>query len=344
MPFCVPNFGILPAMLRVVILAITLSFLPQLTFAGSFGDVPISREEYDAIEELKLRGIVEGRPNGTFGPDDPVNRAEAITIVVRAVANAKNLPISDHCFPDVFGDAWYVRPVCYAFDLGWVGGYPDGTFQPVRTVSKVEFLKILLNAYGVDTAPLAVFRDPLALDARNPDEWYFPYLSYALSAAMTHADASGNLHPGAALTRGQVALLLHRLILYREGQRVQELLLFAEKDIRAVFTYLNQLQVERAAEAIARIRLAVFGASDRQSDAKIIRVTGKLTDALQALLMAYRNVQKKDVNAGLASSQEAYKLADATDAINNAARVYTDLVRSYAHNIAEDIRAYQTGE
>ena len=113
--------------------------------AQSFSDVSQSREDFAAIEDLKGRGVFTGRPDGTFGPDDFVNRAEAITIVVRAVANVSNLPTFKNCFPDVYGEEWYVQSVCYAKDLGWIAGYPDGTFQPVRTVAKAEFLKILLS-------------------------------------------------------------------------------------------------------------------------------------------------------------------------------------------------------
>lgn len=309
--------------------------------AQSFSDVPPAREEYEAVEDLRARGIVEGRPDGTFGPDTQVNRAEAITIVVRAVANVRNLPAFDRCFPDVGGDAWYVKPVCYAFDLDWVSGYPDGTFQPIRTVAKAEFLKILLNAYGVDTSLIEKFRDPLAIDVRNPDEWYVPYLSYALASSMTSTDAYGHLNPGAMLTRGQVALMMHRFVLYREGVRTQQLLTSAEKDIRAVFSHLDALEVDRAEEDIARVRLAIFGAIERQPDAEIIKSTGTLTEALRVLVSAYRLTQEGDMEAALAATQNAYRTADAADDGSDAVRTYTDRVRAYAHDFAEDIRAYR---
>src|SRR3989344_2056538 len=195
------SIAILAAM-RLMVFSIFFFLVTPSVFAEqAFSDVSPSREDYQAIEDLKLRGILEGRPDGTFGPDDPVNRAEAVTIVVRAVANVRNLPNLAYCFPDVQKDDWFVQPVCYAADLEWISGYPDGTFQPVRKVLKAEFLKILINAYGIDTAPLETFRDRgLAPDAADTEQWYFPYLSYALSASMTHADAFGNLNPGTALT------------------------------------------------------------------------------------------------------------------------------------------------
>lgn len=309
--------------------------------AQSFSDVAPTLEEYEAVEDLKVRGIVEGRPDGTFGHEAHVNRAEAITIVVRAVANVRNLPNVDRCFPDVAGDAWYVRPVCYAFDLNWVSGYPDGTFQPIRTVTKVEFLKILLNAYGVDTSALQDFRDPLAPDVRNPDEWYVSYLSYALASSMTSTDSHGYLNPGISLTRGQAALMMHRFLLYRENMRTQQLLMFAEKDIRAVFLHLDALDIDRAVEDVARVRLAVFGAKERQPDIAVIKSTETLTEALRALVSAYRLTQEGSLESALTASQNAYRLADTADTASNSVRIYTDRVRAYAHDLAEDIRTYK---
>ncbi|MEK7137125.1 MAG: S-layer homology domain-containing protein, partial [Patescibacteria group bacterium] len=233
--------GVRRGILFIGTLLVVRSFAFAQEALPSFTDVPETREEFGAIEDLRERGIIEGRPDGSFGPEDFVNRAEAVTIVVRAVANVKNLPTLGNCFPDVRGKDWYVRPVCYAKDLEWVGGYPDGTFQPIRTVSKGEFLKILLNAYGTDLELLATFGEPVALDAQDTTQWYFPYLSYALASSMTIVDRDGNLHPGASLTRGQVALLIHRFLLYREGQRNDTLVENALRDVERALDALPNL-------------------------------------------------------------------------------------------------------
>ena len=324
----------------VLFIALMFVAAPVMAEDASFSDVPKAREEYAAVEDLKNRGIFEGRPDGTFGPDEFVNRAEAITVIVRAVANIKNLPDIKKCFPDVYGEEWYVRPVCYAEDLGWVSGYPDGTYQPVRTVSKVEFLKILLNAYGVDTDPISKLNYPVAPDAPNPEEWYFPYLSFALSSSMTSADSFGRLNPGIALTRGQVALMIHRFIMYREGQRNQNLLTYAEKDTRAVFTNLDNLEVDLAGYAANRVRVAAWGVRERLPTSNVVLVTVKLGEALSLLVKAYDQVKGAELADALVSTQEAYGIAGEADKINGGVTVYTDRVRSYAHELADEIRAY----
>lgn len=308
------------------------------TAAGSFSDLPSSREDSVAVEELKARGIFEGRPDGTFGPDDPVNRAEAITIVVRAVANVKNLPKLDHCFPDVAGEDWYVQTVCYARDLGWVTGYPDGTFQPVRTVTKAEYVKILLNAYGTDMAPLAAFRDPLSGDVRDPDAWYAPFMSYAVASAMTNLDTVGNLNPGAILTRGQVALLTYRFLLEREGERRQDVLAILDNEILAALSAIDTGGADPAAEAVARLRLVFWRANIGMPEEPDLRTTGLVADALDALIESSRLLRTGAPAAALKKAQEAYRFADEADQATGDATPVTDHLRAIAHDLAAEIR------
>ena len=306
-------------------------------FAESFLDVKQGSEIYDAVEDLKVRDVITGRPDGTFGPDDFVNRAEAITIVVRAVANAKNLPPLDHCFPDVYGNDWYVKPVCYAKDLGWVSGYPDGTFQPVRTVSKAEFIKILLSAYGIDTDPLAIFDAPLSPDT-DIATWYMPHMKYALASSMTSADSFGHLNPSLALTRGQVALLLHRFLLYREGGRAQALLTNAEKDIRRAFLALDAREIQNVQFAARRAQVISWGASVRLPNSTIVQATGSLSELIETLAHAFHLFAVGEAEDALSTAQFSFNQTAEIDAIDDSIMPYTDQVRAYAQWLAKEIR------
>ena len=138
-----------------------------------------------------------------------------------------------------------------------------------------------------------------------------------------------------------MALLLHRFLLYREGQREQSLLTTAEKDIRNVFAHLDTLEVHKALYAAHRVRIAAWGVEMRLPASTVVRVTAALGKALQNLANAYRSVQEKDLDAALEFAQDAYALADDTDTLNEGVTAYTDRVRSYAHELANDIRAYE---
>jgi len=118
-------------------------------YTGEFTDV--STNAYaDAIDYLKDKAIVSGYADGTFKPDNPINRAEFMKIVMGAKFSADlSAGVEQYCFFDVH-DAWYAPYVCLGKIKGIVGGYPDGTFKPAQYISFVEAAKILAETYGLE--------------------------------------------------------------------------------------------------------------------------------------------------------------------------------------------------
>lgn len=79
---------------------------------------------------------------------------------------------------------------------GIIGGYPDGTFQPDKTVNRVEALKIILNAAGIDSTTStrkAIFTDTSA------SEWYAPYLDKAYDLGIVQGYQDGSFKPTQAV-------------------------------------------------------------------------------------------------------------------------------------------------
>ena len=55
---------------------------------------------------------------------------------------------SESSFPDTQGH-WAQEQIEAAVQSGWVNGYPDGTFRPNATITRAEFVKMLLEAANV---------------------------------------------------------------------------------------------------------------------------------------------------------------------------------------------------
>jgi len=108
-----------------------------------FSDVPLNSWYAPYIEEAKVVGIVEGYPTGGFGPHDFITRAAALKIILGA--SDLNTEGSTPDFPDVLTDAWFAEYVGYAQDNNIVGGYPDGTFGPGRSITRAEVAKIVVK-------------------------------------------------------------------------------------------------------------------------------------------------------------------------------------------------------
>lgn len=177
-----------------------------------FSDVQAGDANSAAILYLKNNGIVNGYPDGSYKPTNPLNRAELLKILIEGKGISPDPSTYANCFPDV-GTDWYAKYVCYAKNQGWIQGYPDGTFKPASNVNKVEALKMLLETFGV----------PMTIPEMQPyndvyvHEWYAKYVGTAKDLGLLE-ETGVNYWPGADITRGQISENIYRLLLYLNVQ------------------------------------------------------------------------------------------------------------------------------
>lgn len=154
------------------------------------------------IDNLRLKGIVNGKFEGTFAPDAQITRAELVKIVVNLYQLNKMDTISVKPFSDVEIDTWYATYIEAAKTAGVLEGYSDGTFKPNQAISRVEALKILLVASRKDlAAEVSTFTDTAESD------WYAMYINYAKAKGLIQGYADGSFGPNKQITRGEFAKL-----------------------------------------------------------------------------------------------------------------------------------------
>ena len=113
--------------------------------AAEFDDVYTKHINKEAIEYLKQNDIIKGYDDSTYKPENRINRAEFIKIVVGSQVDN---PTGSNCFKDVKDD-WFAKYVCTAKRLGYIKGYPDGTFRPANYINFVEASKIIAKALSI---------------------------------------------------------------------------------------------------------------------------------------------------------------------------------------------------
>ncbi len=138
--------------------AVVAFFAPQ----PSFSDMPSDPAVVVAIRELATRGIVRGYGDGTFGPNDPVLRAQIAAFICRSMPGGGNPgdrssgpnigqqwddedhgnPFSDRNGVD---DALWRNVGTLAF-YGVAHGYPDSTFDPTGQVLRVQTISLITRA------------------------------------------------------------------------------------------------------------------------------------------------------------------------------------------------------
>jgi len=178
--------------------------------ASPFTD--IAGHEYETyIEDLRLKGVVNGKSEGFFAPDDLLNRAEITKMASLAFDYVVPASVDEKPFPDVETSQWYAVYLYVAKTAGIVAGYPDGTFQPANNVNRVESLKIVIESSKLDYsgAEVASFPDTI-------EDWYSSYLNYAIKYDLADpysvgAD-SGMFKPAQFATRGEAAKMISQMM------------------------------------------------------------------------------------------------------------------------------------
>lgn len=152
------------------------------------------------IEELRLKGLIVGKSEGAFDPNSSLTRAELVQMVVNLYGIEVSDSVSEKPFSDVEAGQWYAIYIAAAKKAGIVDGYGDGTFKPDQQVSRVEALKILLEASKKDlAAEVSAFSD---IDS---GAWYAKYVNYAKAQGIVEGYANGTFGPGNSVTRGEFA-------------------------------------------------------------------------------------------------------------------------------------------
>lgn len=181
------------------------AFLPVESHGASFTDTSGHwAEAY--IERALDQGIVQGYPDGRFGPDQKVTRAEFVRMLNLALGNAGTASVS---FRDVASGAWYYTDVRKAVNAAYVAGYEDNTFRPGNTITRQEaavMLARVVPTYGY-SGRLQAFTD-----YRQVASWANGALSKINGKGYINGFPDGTIRPLDPLTRAQAAKIIGDII------------------------------------------------------------------------------------------------------------------------------------
>jgi len=173
-----------------------------------FSDIPSNHKNSTAIKYLKNNKIIDGYPDNSFKPENPINRAELMKILVEGKVGKPDVNEYKNCFKDITNQ-WYAPYVCYAKSAGWVDGYSDGKFRATQIVNKAEALKMLLNSQGLsiaDTISSKPFNDV------NTTDWYAKYVSKAKEINILE-ETGEVFNPNEGMKRGGISENLYRILI-----------------------------------------------------------------------------------------------------------------------------------
>jgi len=178
--------------------------LPTAPYAARFPDVPSTSFAALEIEALARRGIVGGYPDGRYRPEVVVTRDQMAVFIARGLAGSDSAvptgpPVAT--FPDVpvtgYGASgtdpyWAYRHIEYLVSQHIVGGYPDGKYYPLVSVTRDQMAVFVYRAFVQPTAAAVVLGGP-AVTAQDPstgDDYAWASSASAPASAPGYAYAS----------------------------------------------------------------------------------------------------------------------------------------------------------
>ena len=181
---------------------------PSVTIKNNpFSDVPESHWAFNAVTSLAEKYILNGYYDGTFKPENNITRGEFAKIIVSAT---KSFDVNaESSFSDVSKDDWYYSYVSTAFKLGYITGYPDGTFKPEANISRADICTIVNRVLKAN---------PDGSVSAFTDDWSIPSYArdsvYALAAkGIINGYSDGSFNPTAQATRAQTAKIIYSAFL-----------------------------------------------------------------------------------------------------------------------------------
>lgn len=179
-----------------------------------FTDLKDAAWAEESIVKLYEKGIVTGKSETEFCPNDPITREEFATLIVRAF-NLYN-ENAQAGFNDVLKNSWYEIYVASAYNSGVVSGKDDGNFGVGELISREDAATMLYRVSKLKGIGISENSDSDFADFDKVSDYARIAVSSLANADIINGVSDTEFAPKANTTRAQAAKLIEK-ILYREG-------------------------------------------------------------------------------------------------------------------------------
>ncbi|MGJ3245964.1 MAG: S-layer homology domain-containing protein [Elainellaceae cyanobacterium] len=177
----------------------------------SFPDVPETYWAGPFITSLAQKEVIQGLPEGGFQPDMAVTRAQFAAQIQQAFN--RSTTESDQSFRDITADYWASDAIRVATQMGFMSGYPDQSFRPDQSITRLEAILSLATGLGLtaaDQEALTVYGDR----SQIPD-WAAPKIAAATESSLVVSYPDPQmLNPNESTTRAEAAAMIHQALVY----------------------------------------------------------------------------------------------------------------------------------
>lgn len=168
--------------------------------SGESGTVDVATLSFESIAEgdakIELTRVKLVDSKGGASTLEP-----GVKTVLKLAKNNKSVHFSD------IANHWAKESIERAAALGWVNGYPDGTFRPNGQVTRAEFTAMLSRALSLSSSGGLTLS--FADTARIPD-WAKPFVSEAVGAGVIKGYSDNTFRANNPIIRSEMTVMIMR--------------------------------------------------------------------------------------------------------------------------------------
>lgn len=155
------------------------------------------------IEALYTAGVVSGNPDGSFAPDNYLNRAELSKMLVLGYTEGLDSD-APAVYPDVAENDWYYEYANDAYQKGIMTGEGNGTFNGAAYVNRAVLMQAVYNAAGLTaTGNELPFSDVMESD------WFYDAVDAGYFWSIVDGKSSTSFDPAGMATRAEASKVIY---------------------------------------------------------------------------------------------------------------------------------------
>lgn len=215
--------------------------------AMSFKDVSKDRWSYQSINTLVDLKILNGFPDQTFRPNDPLTRAQSAIMIGKTLNIDTNKP-KQHTFTDVTSKTVGHD---YIYALTHIGVFDKAKqFNPNQPLTRAQMAKILVQAFDLSGNTNKIFIDVPAY------HWAYSYVQTLVATGITSGTSEATFSPDQPVTREQMAVFIDRTLTYLKSRKVPSDPVVKEPQLeQIVIDILNLTNAERQKAGLSNLKI-----------------------------------------------------------------------------------------
>lgn len=170
-------------------------------------DQPADPDDTGVSDQLNTEDHIQylfGYPDGTFGPENNMTRAEVAQMFYNLLLD-QDVEVTK-TFDDVPANAWYTKAVNTLASLDIISGVGDNKFEPERSITRAEFTAMAMKfAVGGEEGE-NIFSDV------DEDDWFYKAVVDSIQYGWIHGYGDGTFRPNNPITRAEVTAIVNNML------------------------------------------------------------------------------------------------------------------------------------